>query len=144
MAKKEEPSKEDKAAQASPTAFEQMQKLGYGTYTVATTFRLTDLVNDLRPYPVAKKVDVMAIKEEEGNSVYLGLGFVGVLDEKLFLLAMRKEDLKTSVASVVTTAEEGYVGLEFFGVNRRFGSIGTVALSHAAYQNFLEIIHGLK
>jgi len=134
---------EQKAVAAAPTedlkAFEQMQQLGYPRYTFAMKFEQMDLNTDSRPYPVAKKVEVMSIREDTGEALYVGLGFVGILDEKLFLIVMEKQLASASIKEIKNP--QGYVGLEFFGVSGRFGSVGTVALPKGAYIKFAEAIN---
>jgi len=133
---------EQRAAVAAPAkdlkAFEQMLQLGYPRYTFAMRFEQMDLKTDSRPYPVAKKVEVMSIKEDTGEAPYVGLGFVGILDEKLFLIVMEKQLASASIEKIKNL--QGYVGLEFFGVSGRFGSVGTVALPKEAYIKFAEAI----
>ncbi|MEM0142499.1 MAG: hypothetical protein QXL94_00895 [Candidatus Parvarchaeum sp.] len=127
--------------EAEQAAYMQMQKLGYLRYTFAKEFEAMDLDTDPRSYPVAKKVDVVAIKEKDGKAPYIGLGFVGVLDEKLFLMVMEKEEAEKSIAkSKGKNDTHKYIGLEFFGVNKRFGGIGTVALPIEAYNKLAQIL----
>ena len=120
-------------------AYEQMQQLGYPRYTVAMRFEQRDLNTDSRPYPVAKKVEVMSIREDTGEAPYVGLGFVGILDEKLFLIVMEKQLAIASAEKIKNP--QGYIGLEFFGVSGRFGSVGTVALPKEAYIKFAEALN---
>jgi len=126
------------ASNKNMKAYEQMLELGYPRYTFAMRFEQMDLNTDTRPYPVAKKVEVMSIKEDNGEAPYVGLGFVGILDEKLFLIVMEKQMAVASIEKIKNP--QGYVGLEFFGVSR-FGSVGTVALPKETYIKFVEAIH---
>jgi len=120
-------------------AYEQMIQLGYPRYTFAMRFEQRDLNTDSRPYPVAKKVEVMSIKEDNGEAPYVGLGFVGILDEKLFLIVMEKQLAIASAEKIKNP--QGYVGLEFYGVSARFESVGIVALPKEAYIKFAEALN---
>lgn len=150
MAKKQEieeagkEGKKEETPQRKPNAFEQMRQLGYPQYTFVEKFIMTNLMAERRPFAVAKKVDLMAIKEENGESTYLGLGFVGALDENLFLLVMKKDDLLLSAGEIKAPPNVEYIGLEFFGVSQGFGPVGMVALPRSTYLKFLDTARNLK
>ncbi|MEM0148281.1 MAG: hypothetical protein QXN16_00700 [Candidatus Micrarchaeaceae archaeon] len=130
------PSNGTEQQQPEQAAYIQMQQLGYTRYTFAKEFEEMSLNTDPRAYPVAKRVDILLIKEKDGSSPYVGLGFIGILDEKLFLIVMRKEDVKKSIAEIGEKNVGNYIGLEFFGVNKRFGGVGTIALPLEVYNKF--------
>jgi hypothetical protein len=125
-------------AERPKSAFEQMRQFGYMTYTFAEKFEQRDLQSDPRPYPLAKRVNVLKIKEEDGSVPYVGLGFVGILDEPLFLIVMGKEEARDSLAGIQDPQD--FVGFEFFGVTKRFGSVGLVSLSKDAYAKFAKTL----
>ncbi|MEM3199660.1 MAG: hypothetical protein QXD11_02880 [Candidatus Micrarchaeaceae archaeon] len=130
------------AEQPEQAAYMQMQQLGYLKYTFAKEFEEMDLNTDPRAYPVAKRVDIMLIKEKDGSYPYVALGFIGILDEKLFLIVMGKEDAKKSIAKIGEKKNGDYIGLEFFGVNRRFGGVGTIALPVETYNKLVRSLQG--
>ncbi|MEM4097274.1 MAG: hypothetical protein QXS81_01125 [Candidatus Micrarchaeaceae archaeon] len=131
-----------KETEQPEAAYLQMQQLGYTRYTFAKEFEEMDLNTDPRAYPVAKRADILLIKEKDGSSPYIGLGFIGILDEKLFLIVMGKEDAKKAIAKIGEKKNGDYIGLEFFGVNRRFGGVGTIALPVEVYNKFAKALQG--
>ncbi|MEM3828172.1 MAG: hypothetical protein QXP36_03015 [Conexivisphaerales archaeon] len=130
----------EEAEQPEQAAYLQMQQLGYLRYTFAKEIEEMDLDTDPRAYPVAKKVDLMLIREKDGSSPYVALGFIGILDEKLFLIVMGKEDAKKSIAKIGEKKNKDYIGLEFFGVNKRFGGVGTIALPLEVYNKLFKAL----
>ena len=148
MPKKIETSKVEEKAAVQPqvrpmTLLEQMLKLGYTTYTTATRFEQTVLDYDTRPYQVSKKISLISLKDDEGKAIFVGLCFSGIMDEKQSLIVMTKEDLKASIESAKPNDGE-YTGLEFTGVNKKFGPIALDAILSEAYGNFIEIAGQLK
>jgi putative transposon-encoded protein len=125
--------------QPQPTAFQYIRQLGYGSYSFAKEYEVMDLETDPRPYVVAKKVNVLAIREENGTSPYVGLAFVGVLDDPLFFITMERNALEASVSKQRKTLQDT-VGLEFHGVSRRFGNVALVAMPKSAYQEFVTVL----
>ncbi len=135
----EMPSEQEQKPEAAPiSALQYVRQLGYLSYTFAKSFEYVDLDADPRPYAVAKKVNVMGMKEEDGTTPYIGLAFVGLLDDPLFLIIMDKNNLKESIANIEPKSD--FLGLEFHGVNKRLGSIALIALPKKAYLEFAESI----
>jgi hypothetical protein len=113
------------------TAFEYVRSLGYMNYTFANEFEYADLNTDQRSYPVAKKVTVLKIKEDDGTVNYVGLAFVGILDDPLFLIIMPQAKAEACAKKINPQAD--LVGLQFTGVTKHFGNVALVTLSKGVY-----------
>lgn len=111
--------------------YQYIRNLGYANYTFANEFEYADLNTDQRPYPMAKKVDVMLIKEDDGSANYVGLAFVGVLDDPLFMILMSKEKAAECVKKI--KGDSDFVGLQFTGLTKHFGNVALVALPREVY-----------
>lgn len=135
---KEEDGKKAPPAQAvAASTYEHMRALGYLNYTPAVEFEFMDLDTDPRSFPIANKIDAKLIREDGGRD-HIWLGFLGRQDEPLFLIDMRKEEMMASITKKPKESIYGYVGLEFFGVTRRFGPVGIIALPIGAYAEFVK------
>jgi hypothetical protein len=119
------------ATGSTPTAFQYIRSLGYANYTFANDFEYADLNTDHRSYPIAKKVNAMLIKEDNGVANYVGLAFVGILDDPLFLILMTRA--KAAESSKKINAETDFVGLQFNGITKHFGNVALVAVPKDVY-----------
>lgn len=128
--------KTEEPAQPPATAFKSIRDMGYANYTFAKDFEYADLNTDNRPYPMAKKVNVMLIKENDGTANYIGLAFVGVLDDPLFLIVMNKAHAAECIKQINTDDE--VVGLQFNGLTKHFGNVALVALQNDVYQKLAD------
>lgn len=123
---------------SAPTmsAFEYVRSLGYTNYVFAVDFEPADLNTDARSYPIAKDVRVLRIREDDGSLNYIGLAFIGILDDPLFLILMQRDKAIESAKKITPNTE--YVGLQFNGLTKHFGNVALASMSKKVFEDLTE------